>query len=49
LVERQAGALVLLLSGLLTLTTQYWAGPTHMFAGINYADAWHTELAFIGW
>lgn len=48
-IARNAAGLALSLSGLLTLTVQYWAGPTHMFMGVNYADVWNTELAFIGW
>ena len=46
---RNAAAIVLLLSSALTLTVQYWAGPTHMFDGVNYADAWHTQLTLLGW
>jgi hypothetical protein len=44
-----AAAITLLLCGTLTLTIQHWGGPTHTFSGINYADAWHTQLAVIGW
>lgn len=46
---RSAAAITLALSGLLTLTVQYWAGPTHIFGGVNYADAWHHQLAIVGW
>lgn len=46
---RNAAAIMLGLCGVATLTVQYWAGPTHMFSGINYADVWHTQLAIIGW
>ncbi len=46
---QNAAALSICLCGLLTLTVQTWAGPTHMIAGVNYADAWHTQLAVIGW
>jgi hypothetical protein len=46
---RNAAAITLLFSSLLTLTVQVWAGPTHMFDGINYADVWHTQLTLLGW
>jgi hypothetical protein len=42
-------AITLMLMGLLVITVQYWAGPTHVFGGINYADAWHNQLAIVGW
>ncbi len=45
---RNAAAITLVLCGVLTLTVQYWAGPTHMFSGINYADVWHTAFTIIG-
>lgn len=35
--------------GVITLTVQIWAGPTHMLDGINYADVWHLPLAIVGW
>ncbi|RUA17695.1 MAG: hypothetical protein DSY55_01645, partial [Clostridia bacterium] len=45
-----AGASVAaIIGGALTLTVQYWAGPTHILGGVNYADVWHTQLAIIGW
>lgn len=46
---RSAAAITLLLTGLLTLTVQFWTGPTHIFGGVNYADAWHNQLTVIGW
>ncbi len=42
-------AIAAIIGGALTLTVQYWAGPAHTFQGINYADAWHTPLAILGW
>jgi hypothetical protein len=48
--EGNTGAAVAaIIGGTLTLTVQYWAGPTHTFNGVNYADVWHTQLAIIGW
>lgn len=44
-----AAAITLFLCGLLTLTVQHWAGPTHTWDGLNYADAWHTSLTITGW
>lgn len=46
---RNAAAITLLFSSLLVLTVQFWAGPTHMFEGVNYADAWHLQLTVLGW
>ncbi len=37
-----------IVSGLLVLGVQYWAGPTHLFNGVNYADAFHLALAAVG-
>lgn len=44
-----AAAISLLLTGLLTLTVQYWAGPSHTFDGANWADAWHLSMNLLGW
>jgi hypothetical protein len=46
---RNAAAITLLFCSLLTLTVQFWAGPTHMIEGVNYADAWHLQLTVFGW
>ncbi len=48
--EGNTGAAVAaIIGGALTLTVQYWAGPTHTINGVNYADVWHTQLAIVGW
>lgn len=48
--ESGAGmAVAAIIGGMLTLTVQFWAGPTHTMNGVNYADIWHTQLAVIGW
>lgn len=44
-----AAAISLLLAGLAFLTVQYWAGPTHTWDGVNYADAFHPSLSVAGW
>jgi hypothetical protein len=44
-----AAGLAAIVMGVATLTVQYWAGPTHTFAGVNFADVWHTQLAVLGW
>jgi len=44
-----AAAITLLLNGLVVLTVQYWAGPTHTFEGTNWADAWHILMSALGW
>ncbi|OHB63599.1 MAG: hypothetical protein A2Y77_05430 [Planctomycetes bacterium RBG_13_62_9] len=46
---RQAAGITLMAGGLLTLTVQYWAGPTHVLGGVNYADIWHPQLTALGW
>ncbi|KAA3646513.1 MAG: hypothetical protein DWQ07_09890 [Chloroflexi bacterium] len=38
-----------IIMGISTLTVQIWAGPTHTFGGVNFADVWHTQLALAGW
>lgn len=35
-------------AGVLVLSVQMWAGPTHLLDGINYADAFHNALLVIG-
>ena len=47
--ESMGTAIAAIIAGALTLTVQYWAGPTHTLNGVNYADVWHTQLAIAGW
>ena len=42
-----AGA-AMIVGGIVILTVQLWAGPTHVIDGVNYADVWHTQMAIIG-
>lgn len=44
-----AAGTALFLSGATVLTVHLWAGPTHTFSGINFADVWHTQLTILGW
>ena len=44
----RAGGATAMIVGLLTLGVQYWAGPTHVFNGVNYADAFHGALLVFG-
>ncbi len=37
------------LMGFISMTVHLFAGPTHTWGGINFADVWHTELQFVGW
>jgi hypothetical protein len=39
-----AGGMTATVIGLLVLGVQYWAGPTHLFNGVNYADAFHGAM-----
>jgi len=43
------GGLAAISTGLLALSVQFWAGSTHTWDGVNYADAWHLQIAVIGW
>lgn len=43
-----AGGMTAFVAGLLVLSVQMWAGPTHLLDGINYADAFHNALVGIG-
>jgi hypothetical protein len=45
---KQAVAIALGASGLLSLTIQFMMAPSHTFGGINQADVWHTALTIIG-
>ena len=38
-----------IITGIVTLTVQIWAGPTHTFTEINFADVWHEQLSVVGW
>jgi hypothetical protein len=44
-----AAGLAMFVAGAVLLTVQVWAGPTHTFGGINFADVWHVQLAIAGW
>jgi hypothetical protein len=43
------GGLAAIMTGASVLTAHLWAGPTHTFNGINYADVWHLPLSVLGW
>ncbi len=43
-----AGGLTAIVAGLLVLSVQMWAGPTHTMDVINYADAFHNALFICG-
>ena len=43
-----AGGMSAIIAGLLFLSVQMWAGPTHIFDGVNYADAFHTKMMVSG-
>ena len=44
-----AAGTALYVSGVTVLAVQLWAGPTHTFGGVNFADVWHVQLAILGW
>jgi len=43
-----AAAITLLVTGLLTLTVQYWAGPTHTWDGNNWSAAFEVTRIMLG-
>ena len=43
------GGLAAIVGGALALTVPLWAGPTHTWNGVNWADAWHPTLTIAGW
>ena len=43
-----AGGMTAFVAGVLVLSVQMWAGPTHLLDGINYADAFHNAMLGIG-
>ena len=43
-----AAAITLLVTGILTLTVQYWAGPTHTWDGTNWAAAFLVTSTMLG-
>ena len=43
-----AGGMTAFVAGVLVLSVQMWAGPTHLLDGINYANAFHNALLGIG-
>lgn len=45
---RLAAAITLLVTGILTLTVQYWAGPTHTWDGTNWAAAFLVTSTMLG-
>lgn len=47
-IDQKGMAIVLLATGLLTLTIQFLMAPTHTLGGINYADVWHVTLSLLG-
>jgi hypothetical protein len=46
--NKMAGGAAAIVLGLLCLTIQYIAGPTHTWNGVNYADAFNTAMTIIG-
>jgi len=38
----------MIVGGIVILTVQIWAGPTHVINGVNYADVWHTQMMIVG-
>jgi len=43
-----AGGMAAIVTGLITLTTPVWAGPTHMFEGINWVNLLLAPLMLAG-
>jgi hypothetical protein len=47
-IGRMAAAVTLLVTGILTLTVQNWAGPTHTWGGTNWAAAFMVTSTLLG-
>jgi len=45
---RMAAAITLLVTGALTLTVQFWAGPSHTWDGTNWAAAFLVTSTLLG-
>lgn len=45
---KMAAAITLLVTGILTLTVQFWAGPTHTWGGTNWAAAFLITSTMLG-
>ena len=45
---KMAAAITLLATGILTLTVQFWAGPTHTWGGMNWAAAFLVTTIMLG-
>ena len=43
-----AGGMTAIVMGMLFLSVQMWAGPTHIFDGVNLADHFHTQMMISG-
>ena len=43
-----AGGMAAIVAGFLVLSVQMWAGPTHIFDGVNLADAFHPTMMAVG-
>lgn len=43
-----AGGMTAIVSGMLFLSVQMWAGPSHFMDGVNYADAFHLLMQISG-
>jgi hypothetical protein len=43
-----SAAITLLVTGILTLTVQYWAGPSHTWEGTNWAAAFLITSSMLG-
>lgn len=43
-----AGGLAAIVMGVISLTTQYWAGPSHTYQGVNWVELLQLELNLSG-
>ncbi len=43
-----AGGMAAIVAGMLFLSVHMWAGPTHIFDGVNLADAFHNAMMISG-
>ena len=43
-----ASGAAMIVSGVMVMTVQMWAGPVHTINGVNYADVWHWQVVSAG-
>jgi len=45
---KKSGGAAAIVTGVLSLTIQFFMAPTHTWGGVNYADAFHATMTIVG-